>query len=162
LTLGVVEVSGNSDDGILDGLTDVSFGDFLHLEEDHGGDFLSLELLDFSLELNNDHGLVTGTSLDLEGPELDVSLDVLVLELTADKTLGIEDGVSGVSGSLVLGGISDKTLFFGEGDIGGGGVETLIVSDDFDFVVLEDTDAGVGGSEIDSNGGDGHDLFLEC
>jgi len=52
---------------------------------------------------------------------------------------------------LVLGSITDETFLFSEGDIGGGSVDTLIVSDDFDFLVLPDSDAGVSGSEINSD-----------
>jgi len=51
------------------------------------------------------------------------------------------DSVGRVSSSLVLGGISDKTLLTGEGDVGGGSVKTLIILDDFDLVVLPDTNA---------------------
>lgn len=105
-----------------------------------------MELLLFSLEFDNNQWLLTGAGLNLEGPELDILLDDLVTELTSDKTLSIEDSVGGVSSSLVLGSITDKTLFFGEGNVGGGSVDTLIISDDFDLVVLEHTDAGVGGS----------------
>ena len=119
-----------------------------------------MELLGLSLELDDDHGLVTGTSLNLEGPQLDVSLHVLVLELAANQTFGVEDGVGWVTGGLVLGSVTDETFFLGEGDVRGGGVETLVVGDDFDFVVLEDTDAGVGGSEIDTDGWMRHVLFL--
>ena len=144
----VVEVSGNSDDSILDGFSDVCLCDFLHLEENHGRDFFSFELFGLSLVIYDNHWLVFGTSLNFEGPKLNVSLHVFVLELTADKTLGVEDSVGWVSGCLVLGSITDETLLLSEGNVGGGGVETLIVGDDFNFVVLEDTDAGVGGSEI--------------
>ncbi len=35
LTLGVVEVSGNSDDGVLDRFAQVCFSDLFHLEEHH-------------------------------------------------------------------------------------------------------------------------------
>ena len=105
-----------------------------------------------TLELNNDHGLLAGSGLDLEGPELDIVLDGLVAKLAADEALGVEDGVDGVTGSLVLGGVSDEALFLSEGNVRGGGVEALIVSNDFDLVVLPDTDAGVGGAEINSNG----------
>ena len=141
LTLGVVEVSGDGDDGVLDSLSEVRFGDFLHLDKDHGGDLLSLESLGLSLELNNDEGLLAGAGLDLEGPELAISLDNLVRELAANEALGVEDSVGGVSGSLVLGGVTDEALLLSEGDVRGGGVDTLIVGDDFDLVVLEHTDA---------------------
>jgi hypothetical protein len=107
----------NSDDSVLDGFAEVSFSDFLHLEEHHGGDFLSLEFLDFTLELDNDHRLLVGTLLDLEGPQLDVVLNSLVRELAADEALGVEDGVDWVTGSLVLGSVTDETFLFSEGDV---------------------------------------------
>jgi hypothetical protein len=40
LTLGVVEVSGDGDDGVGDGTTEVRLGGLPHLGQDHGGDFL--------------------------------------------------------------------------------------------------------------------------
>jgi hypothetical protein len=55
---------------------------------------------------------------------LHVGLDAGVGEFAADETLGVEDGVHGVHGGLGLGGISDETFGFGEGDVGGGGAVT--------------------------------------
>ena len=37
-------------------------------------------------------------------------------ELASDQTLGVEDGVVGVHGDLVLGGVTNETLGVGEGD----------------------------------------------
>merc|ERR1719498_900687 len=153
LALGVVEVSGDSHDGVLDLLAEVGLSDLLHLDEDHGGDFLSLELLLLPLELDDDHGLVAGAGLNLEGPQLNVLLHNLVLELAADQPLGVEDGVSGVSSGLVLGSVTNEALFLGEGNVGGCRVDTLIVGNDFNFVVLEHTHAGVGGSQVNTDGG---------
>jgi hypothetical protein len=51
---------------------------------------------------------------------LDVALDVHLRELAADQTLDAVDGLEGVRGGLVLGGVSDKSLLLGEGDVGGG------------------------------------------
>lgn len=83
---------------------------------------------------------------------LQVFLNGLIRELASDQTLSVEDGVLWVTGNLIFCCVSDESLLFGEGDVGGGGVVTLIVRDDFDFVVLPYSNAGVGGSEIDSNG----------
>ena len=74
----------------------------------------------------------------------------------------------GVHGDLVLCGVTNQTLIVGEGDIGWGGSVTLVVGDDFDTIVLPDTDATekkyemehmeqtgnlrVGGAEIDTDG----------
>lgn len=54
---------------------------------------------------------------DLERPVLHVALDFSVGETTTNKTLGIEDGVDGVHGDLVLCGISNKTLVVREGNV---------------------------------------------
>jgi len=156
LSLGVIEVSGDSDDSVVDGLSEVSLGDFLHLDEDHSGDLLSLELLGLTLEVDLDEGLLRGSGDDLERPEGHVGLDGLVAKLATDESLGIEDSVGGVSGGLVLGRVTDETLLLSEGDVRGGGVDTLIVGDNFDLVVLPHTDARVGGSEIDSDCWRGH------
>ena len=45
LSLGVIEVGWDGDDGVLDILTEVRLSDFLHLGEDHGRDFLRAKLL---------------------------------------------------------------------------------------------------------------------
>jgi hypothetical protein len=62
-----------------------------------------------------------------------------------------EDGVDGVHGDLVLGGISDETLRVGEGDVGRGGAIPLIVGDDLNAVVLPHADARVRRAEIDAD-----------
>ena len=113
---------------------------------------LSLEFLGFSLVLNDNHWLVISSGFNLERPKFAISLDGLVSKLSTDESLGIEDGVERVSGSLILGGISDESFLVSEGNVGWGGVETLVVCDDFNLVVHPNSDAGVGGSEIDSDG----------
>ena len=117
LTLGVVEVGGDGDDGLLDFLAEVSFSDFLHLDEDHGRNFFGLELLLLTLVVDLDEGLVAGAGDDLEGPVLHVGLDGSVGELAADQALGVEDGVEGVEGDLVLGGVTDEAFGVGERDV---------------------------------------------
>lgn len=83
---------------------------------------------------------------------LHVGLDLRVVELAADETLGVKDSVDGVHRDLILRGVADKTLGVGEGDIGRGGAVTLVVGDDFHSVVLPDTDATVNErvSKVDS------------
>ena len=115
--MGIVEVSGDGDDSRCDGLSEISLSDFLHLGEDHGGDLLSLEFLLFTLEVDLDERLLTGAGEDLEWPKGNVTLDGGVAKLATDQTLGVEDGVSGVSGSLVLGSISNETLLLSKGDV---------------------------------------------
>jgi NAD-specific glutamate dehydrogenase len=47
--------------------------------------------------------------------------------------------------------VTDKSLSVSEGDIGRGGAVTLLVRNDLHTVVLPDADAGVGGTEIDTD-----------
>jgi len=112
-----------------------------------------VEFLGFTLVLNSDQRLAIRASFNLERPELDILLDDGIIELSTDKSLGIEDSVDGVSGDLVLSGITDKSFAFSETNVGRGGSVTLIVGDDFDSVVHPDTDTRVGGTEINTDGG---------
>ena len=60
-----------------------------------------------------------------------VRLDFSVIILATDEALGVEDGVVGVHGDLVLGSVSDETLRVGKGDIGRCCPVALVVGDDF-------------------------------
>jgi hypothetical protein len=130
LTLGVVEVGRDRDDSVVDGATEVGLSGLAHLGEDHGGDLLGGEDLLLALELDLDDGLA-GTVDDLEGEVLHVGLDLSIAELATNQALGVEDGVVGVHGDLVLRGISDKTLCVGEGNERRGRPVTLVIGDDF-------------------------------
>lgn len=152
LTLGVVEVGGDGDDGVVDGASEVGLCGLTHLGKDHGGDLLRCEVLLLALELNLDDRLA-GLLDNGEGEVLHVGLDLSILELAANKTLGIEDCVGGVHGDLVLCGVSDETLSVGEGNEGRGRPVTLVVGDNLDAVITEDTNARVRGSEIDTYSG---------
>jgi len=153
LTLGVVEVGGDSDDSVVDGATEVRLGGLTHLGKDHGGDLLGSEGLLLTLELHLDDGLAGRVLLDLEGPVLHISLHLGIIKTTTDQTLGVEDSVVRVHGDLVLGGITDETLGVGEGHEGGSGAVTLVVGDDFNAVITEDTDTGVGSTQINTDSG---------
>jgi hypothetical protein len=103
---------------------------------------------------------------------LKIGLHFLIIELATNETLGIEhtvikdnessmrekikitnSRVARVHGDLVLSGVTDETLAFGERDIGGCRAVTLIVGNDFNTVVLPDTDTSVGPqSKISPNG----------
>lgn len=62
------------------------------------------------------------------------------------NSLGIENGVARVHGSIVLGSLTDQTLLVGEGDERRGGEGTLLVGNNFDIVALVDGNARVGGT----------------
>ena len=80
---------------------------------------------------------------DLEREVLHVRLNLCIIELAPDEPLGVEDGVVGVHGDLVLGSVTNQSLTLAEGDIGGGGTVTLVVGNNFNTVILPDTDTTV-------------------
>ena len=119
LTLRVVEVGRDGDDGVADRASEVCLGRLLHLEEDHRRDLLRGELLGLALVLDLDdrlgrlvddlerpvcvHGVLV--SFRREGGRrrgcrgagegtltLHVGLDLGVTKLATDETLGIKDG----------------------------------------------------------------------
>ena len=58
--------------------------------------------------------------------------------------------LGGVDGGLILGGLTNKTLVTGEGDVRRGNTVTLVVGNDLDATILHDTDTGVRGTQIDT------------
>jgi len=151
-SLGIVEVGWDGDDGVLDLGTEVTFSDFLHLDEDHSGDFFRSEGLGFSVDDGSDVWLAFFVD-DVVWHELLVSLDFLVSVPSTDETLDVVDGSGGVDRGLVLGGLTDQSFFISEGDDGWGDTVTEFVGDDLDSSVLVDTDTRVGGTEIDTDDG---------
>ena len=86
------------------------------LGKDHRAELFRGEGLVLSLVLDLDDWLGVLVD-DLEGPVLHVTLDSGLVELASNQPLGIEDGVAGVHGDLVLGRISDETLCVCEGNV---------------------------------------------
>ena len=151
LALGVVKVGGHSNDGVLDFLSEKGFGRGLHLLEDHGGDLFGGKVDCLAVLVNLDHGLVLVRDNGVRH-ELLVGLDRLVGVLASNQPLDVKDGVGGVDGSLVLGGITHQTLTrVNKGNVGGGNAVTLVVGNNLDTAILEDSDTGVGCSKINSN-----------
>ena len=108
LTLRVVEVGRDCDDGVVDSSTEVRLSSLPHLDEDHRGDLLRCESLLLALELNLDNRLATLVD-DLEREVLHVSLNLSIGELASNEALGVENCVDRVHGDLVLRGITDET-----------------------------------------------------
>jgi hypothetical protein len=129
LSLGVVEVGWDSDDGVLNLGAEISLRGLSHLDKNHRRDFLWGELLGLALEFYLNYGLA-GLVDDLECEVLHISLNVRIAELSADKSLSVEDSVVRVHGNLVLCGISNETLGVGESHEGRGSSVTLVICND--------------------------------
>lgn len=145
-------------------LTEVALSDLLHLAKNHSRDLLRSELLLSAINLDLDDGTVI-TVDNLEGEVLDITLEGLLGVLAANEApkqlalcrairgihvciLDIVDSVRGVSGGLVLGGVSNQTLVLGEGDVRGSDSVTLIVDENLHLALLHHTDTAVCGSKI--------------
>ena len=108
IALGVVEVSGDGDDGLGDLLTKLGLGVALELGKDHRGDLGRAEALGLAVDLNLDVGVAVG-GLDQLIRDAVLFAAALVV-LAAHETLHGEDGVLRVGDGLTLGGLADKAL----------------------------------------------------
>ena len=148
LALGVVEVGGHGDDGLLDLLAQILLGRLLHLLKDHGGDLRGGMLLGAGL----DPGVAVVALDDLVGDELLVLLHRIVAHATADQALDGEDRVLGVGDGLALGRLADEALaIVGERDHGRRGARALRVLDHLGVLAVHDGDARVGRAQIDTD-----------
>ena len=99
-----------------------------------------MEFLVLSFELNDDDWFSVWSFLNFKGPMFHICLDDRIVVFSADKSLGVEDSVVWVFGSLVFGSISNQSFSLGEGDIRWSGPISLVVGNDFDSVILPDSD----------------------
>ena len=83
-----------------------------------------------------------------------ICLYCLIRVFSTNQPFRIKHGILGIDGGLVFGGIADETFSgFGEGNIRRSDTIALIVGNDVDFPILEDTHAGVSGTKIDADNG---------
>lgn len=115
LSLGVVEVSGDGNNAVLDGLVEVGLSSLLHLLQDEATNLGGRVLLAMGLNPG-----VTVVMLDNLVRDLtEIALDLRILELTTNETLSSEESVLGVDNSLALSGNTDETLtLLGHGNNG--------------------------------------------
>ena len=150
LTLRVVEVCRNSDHGSSHRLPQIGFRSLLHLGQHHGRNFLGVKGLVFALVRDLDLGTTSFVN-HIERPVLPVTVHRRVIKPTPNETLGVEDGVAGVHGHLVLGCISYQPLRFGEGDVARCSPVALVVGNDLHLAVLEHANARVGSTQVNAN-----------
>ena len=113
LALRVVEVSGNGDHRLGDGLAEIGLGGFLHLLEDEGGNLRRRIILAAGL----DPGVAVRALDDLVGHQLGVLLGDRIVEAAADQALHRENRIVGIGDRLALRRLADQTLaVLGESD----------------------------------------------
>ena len=146
LTLAVVEVGRDGDDGLRHLGAEVVFGGLLHLLQHDGTDFLRGILA----AVDVDAGGVVVAAHHLVGHSLNL-LGHLVVGL-AHEALDAVDGVVGVGDGLTLGGVAHLAVaILEESYHRGGGAVALAVSDNYWFVTFHDADTTVGCAEVDSD-----------
>jgi hypothetical protein len=96
LTLSIVEVGRNSNDGVVGLLTEETFSSFLHLTEDKRTNLGRRVLLALSLNPS----VTIAVRNNIIGDSLCISLHSGIGESTTNKTLGSIDGVGRVDNSL--------------------------------------------------------------
>lgn len=68
-----------------------------------------------------------------------------------EHLLDVKDGIRGVSGVLVLRGVTDQTLLIREGHVGGSNTVSLVVDEDLNLSILHHTNTAVSSSQIDTD-----------
>ena len=146
LALGVVEVSGNGDHRLGDGLAEIGLGGFLHLLEDEGRDLRRAVILAAGV----DPGVAVRALDDLVGHQLGVLLGDRIVEAAADQALDRENRIVGVGDRLALGRLADQPLtVLGEGDDRRRGARALAIFDDLRLAAFHHGDAAVGRAQVD-------------
>ena len=92
LTLGIIEVSWYSNDGIVDLLSQEFLCDFSHFTQNHGRDLLWCKAF-LSLSSVNDQVRFVRLVRDFERVVFDVALHTLVIPGTPDQSLDVEQRV---------------------------------------------------------------------
>ncbi|KZV13465.1 hypothetical protein WN66_00079 [Saccharomyces cerevisiae] len=134
LSLRIVEVSWDSDDSVIDLGTQVRFGSFLHLTQDHGGDLFWGKVLGFTLKFNLNLWLTVNID-QLEWEVLHVSLHFWVVEVSTDQTLSVENGIRRIHSSLILSSITNQSFSVSESDKRWSGSVTLIVGNNVHTII---------------------------
>ncbi len=156
LTLGVVEVGRNGDDGLGHGLAEVGLRGLLHLAEGEGRDLLGRIVL----AVGAHPGVAVRPLDDLVGHHALVLGHHRVIEIAADQALDGEEGVGRVRHRLATRRLTDEhfAAVLDRHDRRGRAV-AFGVLDDLGVLAVHDGDARVGRAEVDADDL-GHELVF--
>ena len=146
LALGVVEVSGNGDHRLGDGLAEIGLGGFLHLLQDESGNLRRAIILAAGL----DPGVAVRSLDDLVGHQFGVLLGDRIVEAAADQALDRENRIVRIGDRLALGRLADEPLtVLGESDDRRRRARAFRILDDLRLAAFHDGDAAVGRAQVD-------------
>jgi len=124
LTLRIVKVSRNRDDGVVDFFSQIIFRRLLHFGEDHRGNFRRGVIL----APHGDLRVAVGRFRDLVGGDLDVVLNLFGVIFSADHSLDGVNGIFRIGDRLPPGHLAHQTLAaFRNGDDGGRGAVAFLI-----------------------------------
>jgi hypothetical protein len=156
LALRVVEVGRHGDDRFGHFFAEVVFGGLLHLAQHFGRNLLWRQFL----VAHADPGVAVVGFDDRVRHQADVLLHFLFVELAADQALDGEQGVLRVGDGLALGRRANQDFaIFLVSNNGRRGTRAFGVFDYLWLTIFHDRDAGVGGSQVDTDNS-AHDFFL--
>ena len=145
VTLCIVEVGRHGNDGLRDGLTQLSLGVRLQLGQHHSTDLLRGVDLCLAAHLNLNVGITVGGCHNRVRHLLVLLRQLAVL--AADESLGREDRVARVGDRLTLGRLADDAFaVLGEGHDGRGGAGALAVLQHGGLAAFHHSHAGIGRS----------------
>ena len=145
LTLGVVKVSRDGNDGLRDLFAKIGLGIGLQFSEDEGRDLLGRELLGLVARLNLNVGVAIFAFNDLEGHVLRLGTDLS--EFATDQAFSGEDGIARIRYGLTLGGLPDQALSgFRKRDDGRRGARPFCVRDDDGLSALHHSHTRISGA----------------
>ena len=149
VALRIVEVRGDSDDGLRDGFAEFGFCIRLEFCENHRADFWRGVALLLTVDGHLDVSVAVGGFDHCVGYAVEFILHFI--ELASHEAFDRENGVLWVGDGLSFCSLADEAFaIFGEGDDGGCGTRAFAVLEDDGFAAFHDGHAGVGGAEIDS------------
>ncbi|EHH04711.1 putative NAD-specific glutamate dehydrogenase [Agrobacterium tumefaciens CCNWGS0286] len=148
LTLGVVKIGRNGDDGLFDLFTEIGFSRFLHLLKDHRGNLRRGIIFVLSL-----HPCVAIVALDdFKGDKSLVLFDGRVFVTAADKAFHRKQGIGRVGDRLALGRLADKAFaIVGKCHHGRRGARAFRIFNYFRVLAVHHCDAGIGRAKVDTD-----------
>jgi len=162
LSLGVIEISWNCDNGMFDFLANVRLSNIFHFLQDHSWDLFWWVFLGFIIGFN----LNIWLSIDiynLIGESFDVILDFFIVIVSSNKSLDNIEWVFWILRCLIFCGFTYQDLSrLCEGDLWGCNSISQIIWNDFNSSIFVDSDCRVCGSKINSDNWSSDSVFLLC